>query len=209
MSSLLTYSRIFSTALFALTLTGAVQYSNKVGNGGDVVRCESQGTTRLLDFYEGDLKPSNSKGDSHLAVARRTLERLKEASPNLSKQYLNRLKELPQEIELKGGVELTDIPDSAHLYLPIGCQILQIAIRKPDVTSLEKRFLVREDLWKQLDSTHQAGLYTHEIIYEHLLKLGEEDSVKARKMNSYLYAANFDKAGFWKLIKELKIPIYP
>ena len=70
-------------------------------------------------------------------------------------------------------------------------------------------FLFDEDNWKQLDALNKAALIMHEIIYDHLYKLGERNSVKVRKMNALLFSNNFNKKQFWELIQDLKLPIYP
>ncbi len=176
-----------------------------MGNGGDVVFCGKSKVT-LLDFYEArvDLKTKEKK---HLAIAETQFSQLKEVAPRLADQYSKRLK----EIEFKDNIKLTDIKDSLHLFEPLekNCHIYQIAIRKPIIQAGEKRFLIRKDLWNQLTPVHKAGLLSHEIIYEHLSKLGETDSIKARKLNTLLYSANVKKQEFWKLIKDLELPIYP
>jgi hypothetical protein len=182
---------------------------NKVGNGGDVVDCKKS-TTRLLDFYEAKIE-FNSKDTNHIVIAENHLAKLKDIAPRLATQYMNRLKNIEPEIDFKADVKLTDIKDSLHLYEPLSkdCKVYQIAIRRSMVVGDEKRFIIRKDLWDKLPPTHKAGLLTHEIIYEHLSKLGESDSIKARKLNVHLFSNDLKKESFWKLIKDLELPIYP
>lgn len=201
---------VYSFILLLLPLTSFAQ--NKVGNGGDGVFCEKKGTidSKLLDFYEADVV-NTTKEKKPEAIAQIQLDKIKDAAPQLFKQYKKRLSEITSEIEFKDNIKLTDIKDSLHLFepLPKSCKVYQIAIRKPKIIGNEKRFIIRNDLWKRLPPIHQAGLLTHEIIYEHLAKLGETDSVKARKINSYLYSNAITASGFWNLIKDLELPIYP
>ncbi len=201
---------VYSLILTLLPLTAFSQ--NKVGNGGDGVFCKKKGVTdaKLLDFYEANI-PNITKEKKPEVIAQAQLDKIKDAAPQLFKQYKKRLSEITAEIEFKDNIKLTDIKDSLHLYepLPKTCEVYQIAIRKHKVIGAEKRFIIRNDLWKKLPPLHQAGLLTHEIIYEHLAKLGETDSTKARKINSYLYSNTLSPTGFWNLIKDLELPIYP
>jgi hypothetical protein len=202
----------------------SVLASNKVGNGGNLVVCENKSqkiqSATLLDFYEDERSSlarvvSNIKNEfknkTPEQIAEIQLSKLKVASPKLTDQYLKRLKEFLTEIEYKDDIVLTPIPDSFHLFKPKNkfCKIEQLAIRKNVISVGEKRFLINNDLWKKMTSVQQAGLYTHEIIYEHFSKLGEENSIKARKVNRYLYSSNINSKDFWSLTKELELPIYP
>ncbi len=185
--------------------------ANKVGNGGNGVFCkDSNKKAQLLDFYESktDFKTIEKNPE---VIAKNQILKLQVSAPKLAAQYLKRLDEIKNEIDYKSDVKLTSIPDSKHLVEPLSpdCKVLQVAIRKPNPQSDEKRFLFQEDLWKQLGPVDKAGLFTHEIIYEHLAKLGEEDSIKARKVNSYLYKNEGQRPEFWKFIKDLEVPLYP
>lgn len=203
-------------------------FANKVGNGGDGVFCQStiepKKSTQsqkashplnkiygeLLDFYERELKfPPSSK--SYQSIALEQIQKLSPVAPKLFEKYKKRLAEIASEIEFKTDVELVDVPDSLHTFVPKNknCQFKQLAIRKKIVLAGEKRFVINDDLWKTLDSYQQAGLILHEIIYEHFLQLGEENSIKARKFNAYLFSQQLTKEEFWKWMQDLEVPIYP
>jgi hypothetical protein len=207
---------IFKATIGISLLFTAVSASaqNKVGNGGNVVYCKKaapdKNTAELLDFYENNIHLASAEANPH-AIAQKQLEELKLIAPQLAEQYIKRLSEIDGEIDLKSDVLLTPIPDSYHLFKPLeaNCEILQTAIRRAQIVSSEKRFLIRQDLWNQMAPLQKAGLLTHEIIYEHLAKLGEENSIKVRKLNAFLYSKNSKKEDFWNLVKELEVPIYP
>lgn len=229
------YFVLFLMVSFSNKVWSSSAESNKVGNGGNVVYCANEKAgeyhAQLLDFYEenfensGDgvessknnFKSTEQKSTANFEmltpekIAELKFLKLKDINPRISEQYLRRLHEIQNELEFKKNVTLTVIPDSFHYYKPISknCSILQIAIKKNLKSKAEKRFIIREDLWKQLSSTDKAGLLMHEIIYEHFAKLGEENSIKARKFNRFLFAASVNKKDFWALIKDLQLPIYP
>ena len=81
---------IFS--LFILLTARPLFANNKVGNGGNVVKC-SQKETILLDFYEHGVKPPvSTKNAKEIATER--FEALKSFAPQLAKQYLNRVEKI-------------------------------------------------------------------------------------------------------------------
>lgn len=164
----------------------------------------------LLDFYESEIEPVSEKKEAQ-TIAAEALGKIQASAPKLAIQYLKRLSEIQSEIAYKNEIQLIDVPDSKHLFKPLSkdCEILQIAVRNNLALPSEKRFLIRKDLWDNLEPAHQAGVLTHEIIHEHLTKLGEENSIKARRINAFLYNKNSKGDQFWKLIKDLEVPLYP
>lgn len=204
--------KIIFIVLTLLCLPFLVEAQNKVGNGGNVVECLTKHSSppRLLDFYEADISPQFI-GKTAKDVAEGRFKALKEVAPALGEQYLKRLSKIGSEIDFREDIEITPISDSNHLFKPLSenCKILQIAVRNNKALEREKRFIIRKDLWNKMTTTHQGGLLVHEIIHEHFTKLGEMDSVKARKLNAYLFTEPLDKKKFWLFIKELEIPVYP
>lgn len=194
----------FSSACYAQT--------NKVGNGGNGVFCSNSTTpsSKLLDFYESKINIPIKENNAYV-VANNYINKLEKIAPKLHSIYQKRLSEIQNEIEFESDAKLVPISDSKHLIMPIAteCEILQVAIRKARVIKNEKRFLIQKDLWDKLSVVDQAGLLTHEIIYEHFSRPGDEDSINTRKINSFLYSPELSEKGFWSLIKELQIPVYP
>jgi hypothetical protein len=192
-------------------LCSVVFAQNKVGNGGDIVSCKNSNV--ILDFYENDQKTilisSNSK--KYTEILKDQFEKFKNVAPKVFNNYLDRLKSIESEIEYKKNIKLTDIKDSEELFLPEdkSCHLYQIAIRKKSKTENEKRFLIDKKLWNKLDEVNKAGLISHEIIYEHLSKLNEKNSINVRKINRFIFSQNSKENDFWKLIQELKIELYP
>ena len=208
----------------ALILLGVNCFAqNRVGNGGDVIVCDGSDNhsasakaknknIELLDFYE---EPKNliSKLTSSdpWVIADNRFKAIAEYAPKLSAQYVERLKQIKSEFDFKDNVVLANIQDSEHLFMPDDkdCKLQQIVIRKNYTSQSEQRFVISKKLWTQLSPLHQAGLISHEIVYEHFYKLGEQNSIKARKMNRALFSEKTEKTSFWNLVKELEIQIYP
>lgn len=204
------FSSLIICSFFCLSHSKAE--GNKVGNGGNGVYCKSGKiqTAQLLDFYEQKIDFKTTETE-FMTIAEKQLTLLNQVAPKQGEAYLKRLKDIMSEVDFKNDITLTDVKDSNHLIKPLSenCHVYQTAIRRTKKMPEEKQFLVRKDLWDQLPALDKAGLITHEIIYEHLSKLGEENSVKAREMNRYIYRKNINKDDFWKFIKDLEILIYP
>lgn len=200
-----------------LFATPAAFATNKVGNGGNVVVCKGEKGTSvtLLDYYEANISSTLDKrsdsGETALSMAQRIFGKLRLIAPELEKQYLLRSQNILNDFDYKSNAKLIPVPDSLHGFEPKSkdCQVVQAIVRKPQVVQGEKRFLVDQELWDMMDQTQKAGLVMHEIIYEHFSMLGESDSVKARKFNSFLFAQKFSKKEFWAFLKTLDIAIYP
>lgn len=200
--------------LFILILSAEASAGNKVGNGGDVVICGE--TKTLLDLYEAKdrnqalIKPSDSIG--HIELTRKRFGILQKFAPKLGAQYLRRLDLILKEIDFKKEMEITSVDDSLHTVLGKDCRLIQIALRKSDVGEGEKTFLIQEEEWNKLNGLNKSALISHEIVYEHLFKLGSQDSRAARRFVAKLYSKDFEKEdskSFWSFMGSLKVPIYP
>lgn len=204
MKRLVLLTFLFSTYTFAS--------GNRVGNGGNVVTCADK--TELLDFVESNLPLMTAKPEhSYKEIIAEVLTNLKRLSPLQAEQYTRRAALFADDTEFKTGISLVSVPDSKHVFKPEdkNCEVRQIAIRRNEASVVTKRFVIDEKLWKKLSERDKAGLVLHEIIYEHLFKLGEEDSVKARAINAYIFSDKAFQEGpetYWKMIKDFKLPIY-
>jgi hypothetical protein len=199
---------VFISILFTCSLSWSS--GNRVGNGGDVIKCAK--ITQLLDIYEGEIKLKKFKStEKYKEIITAVLSNLQRLNPNQAKQYTKRFDEMTMEIEFRSDIELTDIKDEKNIFKAKGCKLLQIAVRRNEISKDTKRFVIDEDLWKELNETNKAALLLHELIYEHLYKLGEVDSQKARILNAYLFSAKANEEGpkeYWELVRSLKVPIY-
>ena len=202
--------------LFVLNLHAG---GNEVGNGGDAVVCKSKDkieSVELLDFYEHRVQEGHEIIDDNslepIQQVQKILKHLNTLSPRLSAQYQKGLRSFMEKNSFVENAKLIDIEDSKHIVLPRNkdCTIQQIAIYNKNKKS-SKEFVVDKTLWDQMNTTNQAGLILHELIYQHFSRLGEKDSIKARQINAFLFDKDFQKvtpSKFWSKIRKLKIPIY-
>lgn len=186
----------FSLSLIALKPCNAGV--RDIGNGGDAVVCfkeEPSGqdviqSVELLDYYEArsllnwpiDLgEPTHPDSDGR-ELALRAVERMSQRHPQTAYYYRQRIAQFFSDARIEYGIDLHEIDDSNialssnhkleknYLYLPKGCKLVQLAIRRnkskvPD----KKTFSINGDLWKHMSPLQRAGLILHEIMYEDLL----------------------------------------
>lgn len=202
----LTIFLLYSSSLFAVN-------GNEVGNGGDVVICEGAAPI-LLDYYEGGKLYKYQINDMPKLVWKKQiqhiLKKLKVKSEKLNKQYNLMYKGIERRLVFLDNAKLRDVKDSYEIHLPKNCEIKQIAIQRKDIDGIVK-IHIDKDLWGKLSETHKAGLILHEIIYEHFLSLGEKNSIKARRLNSYLASKQIDgdtQKKFKDFLKKFRIPFY-
>lgn len=205
----------FLIALPFLFAAVAAEAVIRIGNGGDAVVCRKDGNVQeatLLDLYESSLKSWALEGPYEQRLES-VFKKLEAVSPEQAKIYRRRLKDMRTELDIRGDVGLVDIKDSEHLVVPTrkDCRIEQAAVRRNIAEDDGKRFIVDQHIWARMNDESKAGLVLHEIVYEHLYKLGEENSVKARKLVGYYLSEDFqktDKNAYWKRVEKLKLPLY-
>ncbi|MBX2987950.1 MAG: hypothetical protein KF802_08630 [Bdellovibrionaceae bacterium] len=200
--------------IFFVLMAAAFANGNRVGNGGNLVVCEENGRRRieLLDFYEssGPWRKIGSADENQ--IIDETLSALQKIAPALAKNYRDRFERLQREIEYKENIQLVSSQDSFHLIEPLSkkCRLQQAATRRNSRTD-GKKFIFSQDLWKDMPARERAGLWMHEIVYDHFAQLGEKDSLKARKMVAYLFSERIIQESpveFWAFVGRLRVPLY-
>lgn len=224
------FSVTLLTTLFLASYTWAGPGGDAEGNGGDAVVCvKADGTTtaELLDYFEArtmrgfqiDLGGLELTADQKIELA---LSRLERFSPHRAKEYREKIARFENEAWRPQGMIFRDIPDSAHITLPEGCTIEQVAIQNEPRFKKDPRYSINQDLWNLMDADSQAGLKLHEVIYSEAVAAGQKNSVSTRYLNSFLATkdaetitfVDFDElirlAGFkYSEIAGVKLRTYP
>jgi hypothetical protein len=170
----------------------AIASGRTVGNGGDVLVCRNQDGTdsyELLDFYEGralrniqvDLGPAELTLPEKIEIA---LKRLERVSERRAKTYRTQAATFFQESLFLTDAGLIDVPDSDHFIIPHNCHLQQIANQSEPLYPEDKRYIIDQSLWNQLDKNNQVGLILHEIIYREALAIGQVNSISTRLLTS-------------------------
>ena len=206
--------------VFILSLSQSHSWAgNEVGNGGDAVVCPSK--VEILDYhsaYEEGLHIPNDEESSHIVLFEKVTTQYSKVDIKLA-QYLQRMiKKRAEQLIFKEEIVLEDIKDSKHLSIAKGCSLKQMAIKKK-LTNGDERYIIDQDLWKRLSSTHKAGLLIHEYLYSYFAHLGEKDSRKVRLLNAWIMAnyirlkddsqISNTKTEYIKFIREIELPHYP
>jgi hypothetical protein len=184
------------------------------GNGGDAVVCrDSKGnvtSAELFDYYEGktlyQVKPDLGSSQDYRSMVIHALKRLERVDHMLSRKYVNRTFTIEDEMAKLPGIKLEDIKDTGEIYIPNGCAIEQVAIRRKAeiVKPGEKRFIVSLDIWEKMPALDKAGLILHEIIYEQFSPdygipwpdfpvTVQDNSIKVRNFNYSISTAAFEQ----------------
>lgn len=169
-----------------------------IGNGGDAVVCfkkDSAGnqviqSVELLDYYEArtifnwpvDLGEMTAPDSDGTEMALRAVERMSQRHPQTAYFYRKRIAEFFNDARIEYGIDLHEIDDANvtvttdykleknYLYLPKGCKLVQLAIRRDKSKVPDKKtFSINGELWDRMSPLHRAGLILHEIMYEDLL----------------------------------------
>jgi len=147
--------------------------STQVGNGGDVIVCpraDGSSSVELYDFYEGEqrhgfkIKFDGGQGtlDEKLELVLSKIGRLNRVRAEL---YRGWAKTFQQEAEFISNVRLIDIPDTGDGYIPVGCELRQVAVQREPHFPGDKRYTIDLDLFDKMEVDQQVGLLLHEFLY--------------------------------------------
>ena len=189
--------------LMALTTSLLVHAGDRVGNGGDVIVCPSSRTV-VLDIFQGNLdwgfEPIVREGKRPEIIAE-TLKSFTAVDPVIAAKLLARALEMEKEISqmekspLRRSKlvkfttnDLINISDEGVGELPRGCEIIQAATQNSRPFPGEVKFTFQRDIWDSLDTDVQTSLILHEVVYEHMIAMGELASRSTRYFNAALHS---------------------
>ncbi|MFP5386841.1 MAG: hypothetical protein ACLGHN_12225 [Bacteriovoracia bacterium] len=195
--------KLISFLVLINSLAAFAHGGDKVGNGGDVIVCPGK-RVELLDIFQGEddwgFKPIKVNG-SRLDTIKEVLRNFHNADPGIAWALRQRATELHKELSKletdpsygSSLVKLTDnvllnISDEGVAELPQGCEIIQAATQVQSPFPREVKFTFQKDTWLSLEEDVQAALILHEVIYEHMISVGENSSRSTRYFNAALHA---------------------
>jgi len=170
----------WTLCLAALTSLTQVSFARNfsdsiiIGNGGDAIVCRDKSTeaivsAEILDVYEArvihnaeiTVDPSQSTDDILNTIIGKI--RLKETvSADRIQSYVDTFFE---EAKFLNDIELEDINDSAHIIIPRGCKVEQVAVHNKPSEFNPNRYTVNNNIWNSLDNLNKAALVLHEVLY--------------------------------------------
>lgn len=173
-----------------------------VRNGGDLIECQSANPELdgkpfgVLDLYEvrrNNLTPSlGAPSLDPTSKVKLVLDRLAKVDPTRAANYQGYLDTFFAEAEIAAHLHLPEIPDEAAVHMPgDDCRITQLAMQQTPALPQDKRYVIRKEIWDQLDNDNQAALMLHEIIFREARELDQVDSPVVRFYNSQLITDQF------------------
>lgn len=205
----------FLIVFIFLSVTAAYA-GNEVGNGGIGFWCPQNKKYLLLDFHEHDmLYPKNKIVADETKEFGEILEKrlliLSKLDQKASDQYKKQISNILVNLKFLSDIKLNKTFDSFEIAKPKGCVLEQFAIQRKKEEKADTDFYFDKEIWSALGNIEKAGLIFHEVIYEHFILLGEKNSIKARKYNSFIFSEKFDKISgteYKNFVQNLRIPLY-
>ncbi len=170
----------------------------RVGNGADVVVCENEPSNRLrlLDLYERDalfrFKPLllDSGALDPVSLAKEVLQKqLKNLDPSRLDLYSSWIESFFLESLDSDQAQLTDIEDSGILIVPRDCFVTQLVIQRKPIFGDDPRYLINDQLFKDLTIEHQAAVLVHEAVYREVIPNSPTSSVNVRAFTALIFSA--------------------
>lgn len=179
--------------LFFLPSTSVLSMAlgDSKGNGGDVIVCQKgKAPVEVLDVFEARVMRGfqlelGGPGVSLEEKLNILINRLEAYSPGRASRYREWGDSFLSEAQFFRGMNFGDVEDSDHILIPSNCKLKQIIIQQKVDFPEDRRYMVNEDLWDQLDNDNKAALVLHELIYR---ELQSETSVNVRYFNSFLFS---------------------
>lgn len=169
------------------------------GNGGDAVVCRNTDkailTAESLDRYEArelrEIEPSFPAGITDVnGYVTAITQRLQPYSPLRREEYQANAVAFEMEAKFSRGKTFEDIPDSEHMFYPVGCGVEQVIVQITPVFPEDKRYNVNLDIWERLSAMDQAILIAHEVMLREM-KQNPPREIQTRELryfNSLLFS---------------------
>lgn len=192
-----------------LVTTNSAHAGKSVGNGGNIVQCQTR-ASELLDVFEAkELDASWEFGFSNAnSVDERiewSLAQLARLSPKRARFYREEAKRLTTEASFVAGA-IPQVRDSGPLAVPIpkNCSVLQAAVQVPSALRPNTRkLLISKNAFDQLSLDHRAALFLHEILTAEAAQWGLQESSSLRPLVALLVSKSADVVSLSRFLDAL------
>ncbi len=198
----------------ALPALPAFAGGQDVGNGGNVVFCPAtesrQQSVEVLDYHEGRVLRGftprfETSTEDPTEKAIRILERLKQMLPHEVESVQMMARSFTKEALFLANEELVDVGDSYHASVPEGCKVYQTVIQRTPKFPEDKRYIVNQELWSQMNADQKAGMILHEVIYRRAIEGGAKDSQNVRYINALWSSAELAQLRHAQVLARLEL----
>ncbi|WPU63725.1 hypothetical protein [Peredibacter starrii] len=196
--------------LFSVTLN-AWAWSER-GNSGFSIICEDASQNQFYDAYETKFRygldpifPQVNQECSDrasclevsLQIARELLNRLPADPRNrfnknvgIKKFALERIESFTKEANFLDNIEILPINDAGIGFIPKNCDLRQTVVQRVPLFKHDKRYIISNEYWDQLNIQQQAAGIVHEILYGYYGYIQNEafSSEMVRYFNSLVLA---------------------
>lgn len=206
--------KIVLLLLSCLVVSTAMAQQDRVGNGGDFVRCRKNpnGMYYFYDYYElVVIKKVNPKmPDTHnpYKAARLIIERQSDRDFVFKNILLTYLAEMENNVH-RMEQPLLPINDNPSMTLKFPCELMQAAISLS--VSGHWHYFISEEAWISMNTKNKAALILHEIIYRFAYEHGHRSSQAAIAINQLMMTSGKDLGSdpnaLWDLRERLNLII--
>jgi hypothetical protein len=179
---------------------------DRVGNGGDVIFCSDSSSEHhltLLDTYELrriGKTPHWGIGSDWKTLSKEVLFRWQNVAPERVEIYLGWLESFEDEA-LFGENVIGDIPDHGNIILPLGCEIRQVAMQRPDDSLFpgQARYEIDLTYWQYMSPRERAALVLHELILREAINQAHHlNSIPTRYLNGFLLSEEVNPNSYFR-----------
>lgn len=197
-------------SLFSFALN-AWSWSER-GNSGFSIICEDPSQNMFYDAYETEQRygltpifPEVNEECSDeasclgvsLNIAKELLQRLPADPKNRFNKYvgvkkfaLERIETFTKEANFLNNIEILPINDAGIGFIPKNCSLRQTIVQRVPLFKHDKRYIISNEYWNQLDTKQKAVGIVHEILYGYYGYIQHESlsSEMVRYFNSLILA---------------------
>ncbi|WP_408096743.1 hypothetical protein ACJVC5_17035 [Peredibacter sp. HCB2-198] len=197
-------------SLFSFALN-AWSWSER-GNSGFSIICEDPSQNMFYDAYETEQRygltpifPEVNEECSDeasclgvsLNIAKELLQRLPADPKNRFNKYvgvkkfaLERIETFTKEANFLNNIEILPVNDAGIGFIPKNCSLRQTIVQRVPLFKHDKRYIISNEYWNQLDTKQKAVGIVHEILYGYYGYIQHESlsSEMVRYFNSLILA---------------------
>lgn len=198
--------------IFLLSMTLNAWAWSERGNSGFSIICDDASQNKFYDAYETEyrygLKPiyptvneecsdKQSCLEVSLQMAKELLKRLPADPKNrfnkftgVKKFALERIESFVKEANFLNDIEILPVNDAGIGFIPKGCTLRQTIVQRIPLFKHDKRYIISNEYWDQLDTQQKAVGIVHEILYGYYGYVQQESlsSEMVRYFNSLVLA---------------------
>lgn len=219
----------FTSVMFAMIITwGAAGFASTTdfGNGGNIILCPGEGQTlkgSFYDVYEArarysieaqfpaaakcELDSNGNYADACKVQAQRVAVQLASRLKGIDPKFEAILQTFIENFWDEAGLvdaELFPVADSGLGFIPVGCNLKQLAIQHVPRNKDDKRYFIAVNLLKYLSVEEQGALILHEVLYRWAVVINSKIvfSESVRYFNALIFSDRIGSLSYTEYVNE-------